>query len=48
VAKEKISIALDKELLKWIDENVDTKIFASRSHAVERALMELKKILDEK
>lgn len=33
--KERITITIDKELLDWIDSNVDEKVFANRSHAME-------------
>lgn len=33
--KIKTSVTLSKELVKWIDEQIKTKRFASRSHAVE-------------
>ena len=40
--KLKTSVALDEELLRWIDEMIKRKIFASRSHAIEYALERLK------
>ena len=33
--KERITITIDKELLKWMDSEIEDKIFASRSHALE-------------
>ena len=33
--KERITVTVDKELLKWIDLKVDEKFFANRSHAFE-------------
>lgn len=33
--KERITITIDKELLKWIDKKIQEKIFANRSHALE-------------
>jgi len=33
----------DGEIIKWVDEMVKKKEFRSRSHAVEKALKELKK-----
>jgi metal-responsive CopG/Arc/MetJ family transcriptional regulator len=33
--KERITITLDKELLKWLDDKIDEKIFANRSHGFE-------------
>jgi len=39
--KTKITVSLDKELLKWVDERIREKKFGSRSHAVEYALYRL-------
>jgi len=33
--KERITITIDKELLRWLNEKIEQKIFASRSHALE-------------
>ena len=33
--KTKTSVTLSEEIIKWIDEQINTKRFASRSHAVE-------------
>ena len=33
--KERITITLDKRVLKWLDERVDKRIFANRSHGFE-------------
>jgi len=33
--KERITISLDKDLLLWIDAQVQSKRFAHRSHALE-------------
>jgi len=33
--KERITITIDKELLKWLDERIKDKIFANRSHGFE-------------
>jgi len=33
--KERITITLDKKLLKWLDERVDKRVFANRSHGFE-------------
>ena len=33
--KERITITIDKELLEWLDKNIDKKIFANRSHGFE-------------
>jgi Arc/MetJ-type ribon-helix-helix transcriptional regulator len=44
--KIKTSVALDEELLKWIDSQIKTKRFANRTHAIEYALERLR-IADE-
>jgi len=36
--KHKTSVALDEDLLRWIDGMIERKVFASRSHAIEYAL----------
>ncbi|MGA3112051.1 MAG: ribbon-helix-helix domain-containing protein [Candidatus Bathyarchaeia archaeon] len=41
--KIKTSIALDEDLLKWVDSQIKTKRFANRTHAVEFALEQLRK-----
>ncbi|MFP3131406.1 MAG: ribbon-helix-helix domain-containing protein [Nitrososphaeria archaeon] len=40
--KIKTSVSIDKDLLKWVDEMLKTKRFASRTHAIEYALQKLK------
>jgi len=40
--KLKTSIALDEDLLKWIDQQIKTRRFANRTHAIEYALQRLK------
>lgn len=40
--KARISIAIDKEFLVWIDEMIKKGVFANRSHAIHRALLKLK------
>ena len=38
--KERITITIDKGLLKWLDENIANKVFANRSHALEFLMMQ--------
>lgn len=38
MTKIKTSVAIDKELVSWIDQLIQSKRFASRTHAVEYAL----------
>jgi len=40
--KEKLSITVDSDLLKWIDAEIKKKRFSSRSHAFEYAVNRLK------
>jgi Arc/MetJ-type ribon-helix-helix transcriptional regulator len=40
--KIKTSIALDVDLIEWIDAQIKTKRFANRTHAIEYALQKLK------
>jgi len=41
MAKIKTSIALDEDLLKWVDIQIEKRRFANRTHAVEYALQQL-------
>ena len=41
-SKIKTSIAIDQDLILWIDQMVKKKRFANRTHAVEYALQRLK------
>ena len=36
--KQSISVTIDKELIQWIDREVNTKKYRNRSHLVELAL----------
>ena len=40
--KVKTSVALDEDLLSWIDKLIESKRFANRTHAIEYALQRLK------
>jgi len=40
--KTRISIAIDKEFLVWLDQMIERGVFANRSHAIHRALFKLK------
>ncbi|VVB88855.1 Uncharacterised protein [uncultured archaeon] len=42
MTKVKTSIALDDDLLKWVDSQIEKKRFANRTHAIEYALQQLK------
>ena len=38
--KERITITIYKDLLDWVDRNVELKLFANRSHGLEFLVME--------
>lgn len=40
--KKTVSISIDEDSLKWIDEQIEIKRFAHRSHAFEYAIEQLK------
>ncbi len=42
MTKVKTSIALDDDLLKWVDSQIEKKRFANRTHAIKYALQQLK------
>ena len=42
-SKTQVSITLDKDTLKWLDEQVKQKAYANRSHAIEKIVWEKKK-----
>ncbi len=44
--KERITITIDKKLLKWLDEKIAERTFANRSHGFEFLIQ--KKVEDEK
>jgi Arc/MetJ-type ribon-helix-helix transcriptional regulator len=41
-----ITIRLPKELVRWIDSNIDNIDFRNRTHVIEKALCEYKKKRD--
>ena len=42
IMKSKFSISVDSDLFNWLDAEIKSKRFASRSHGIEFALNELK------
>jgi Arc/MetJ-type ribon-helix-helix transcriptional regulator len=44
--KIKKTITLDKDLLEWIEQKIEEKEFASISHAIEKALVRLRKEME--
>jgi len=45
--KVTISVTLSYELIEWIEKKIEDLTFSSRSHAIEKALTELKKKMEE-
>ncbi|NIP62097.1 MAG: hypothetical protein GWN01_11950 [Nitrosopumilaceae archaeon] len=43
MAKERITVSIDKEILKWIDSKIDDSVFANRSHCFEFAVKQMMK-----
>ena len=46
MVKERITITLDSELLKWLDKRISDRTFANRSHGFEYLIQ--RKIEEEK
>ena len=46
--KERITVTIDKELLKWLDKKTRSKIFANRSHGIEFLINKSKEEENEK
>jgi Arc/MetJ-type ribon-helix-helix transcriptional regulator len=44
VEKQRLNVAISKDVIGWIDENIENRRFASRSHALEYAVTVLRKI----
>ena len=42
--KQSISVTVERNIVKWIDEQVKTQKFRNRSHLVEVALMNFKEL----
>lgn len=42
IEKTRVNVTISNDILKWIDKNIDSRRFASRSHALEFAIMALK------
>lgn len=41
--RERVSITLPKECVTWVDDKVDGRIYANRSHAIEVLILEAMK-----
>jgi Arc/MetJ-type ribon-helix-helix transcriptional regulator len=44
---EKRSVSIDPDLFKWVNGKIKIKRFSTLSHAINEALLQLKKKLDE-
>jgi len=42
LAKVKLSITIDEDLIKWLDSQIKKKRFANRSHGFEYAVSQMK------
>lgn len=40
MVRERVSITLPKECLKWLDKKIESRVYANRSHAVEVLILE--------
>lgn len=41
MVRVKVSATIDRELVRWLDEQIETKRFRNRSHAIEWALAQV-------
>ena len=46
LGKIPLSVSIDPEILAWVDEQVEKRTYASRTHAFELGVMKLKQIED--
>ena len=40
--KVRVGVTLPRELVEWLDRQVDSRVYADRSHAIEVAILTLK------
>jgi len=45
-SKKRLTISIDKDLVKWVEENIKAKRFATKTHAIEYALSYLRQKSD--
>lgn len=43
MSRERVSITLPKECMKWIDNKIESRTYANRSHALEVLILEAMK-----
>lgn len=46
MTKVKLSVTIEEELAEWLDDEVQSKRFGSKSHGIEVALLNLKKQIE--
>ena len=46
MVKVKLTVSIQPELIRWIDEQVKKGYFADRSHAVQYALLKVKELME--
>jgi len=46
MVKVKLTVSIQPELVRWIDEQVKKGYFADRSHAVQYALLKVKELME--
>jgi Arc/MetJ-type ribon-helix-helix transcriptional regulator len=46
--RTKLSVTIDSELIKWVEKQIEKKVFRSKSHALEYALSQLIKEWEER
>jgi Arc/MetJ-type ribon-helix-helix transcriptional regulator len=46
--KVRVGLTLPEDLVRWLDEEVKTRVYADRSHAVEVAVLTLKEKTEKK
>jgi len=42
MVKKRVCVTLPEDLVEWLDDQVKTRIYADRSHAVEIAILRMK------
>jgi Arc/MetJ-type ribon-helix-helix transcriptional regulator len=46
MAKTKLTVTVQRELIQWMDEQIKAGHFANRSHAVQYSLIKTKELID--
>jgi Arc/MetJ-type ribon-helix-helix transcriptional regulator len=48
MVKQRLQVTVRKDLVQWMDTKIESGEYASRSHAIERALIKLKELEEKK